>query len=230
MKKKYQKINKMSDHKFLFESLQIIYSPSVLASLSLLLSLLLSFIQMAITRQTFQLCILGETGGGKSSFAQQYINGDFVDDYDPTLDGSYSFSWNDFYFQLVDFGCDRMLDTSQLDLCLRRGTGFIFLYSITSLSTFEALKGYISHTFAVKDWWFPLVICGNKKDREEYRQVEREEGEELAKELGGAFFEISAKSESEVRECMEGLMLLVSEQFERERNRGLTTGTGCCSF
>lgn len=69
---------------------------------------------------------------------------------------------------------------------------FIIIYDITSRRSFEALNEKREQILRVKDVdYVPIVVVGNKCDREEAREVTTEEGRELAKSWGSPFFEAS---------------------------------------
>jgi small GTP-binding protein len=84
----------------------------------------------------------------------------------------------------------------------------IFVYDITRRPTFEE----------VKDKWFQdfkkfaspsskFVLIGNKADLTDMRNVSKEEGEALAKEIGAiSFFETSAKTGANVSDMFTNLV------------------------
>jgi GTPase SAR1 family protein len=55
------------------------------------------------------------------------------------------------------------------------------------------------------------VLCGNKSDLEQQREVSTEEGRDLADSFGIPFFETSAKTGSFVKEAYEKLVLEIPE-------------------
>jgi len=80
------------------------------------------------------------------------------------------------------------------DTYLRRGEGFLLVYSVTSQTSFDKLGSFIHNIKIVKESTSnePMVIVGNKCDLEEKRQVDTETGESYAKQNGCPFFETSA--------------------------------------
>ena len=69
-------------------------------------------------------------------------------------------------------------------------------YSIAAQSSFEEIAGYRDVILGVKkNDKVPIVLCGNKCDLEEYRQVDTQEGKDRAISWGNCpFFETSAKN------------------------------------
>ncbi|KAL4467818.1 hypothetical protein ABPG74_013153 [Tetrahymena malaccensis] len=69
----------------------------------------------------------------------------------------------------------------------------ILIYDITNRESFENI---MNRLFQIQKnaRRIPIIaIVGNKLDREEYRTVLFQEGQELSKQLGAQFFEVSAK-------------------------------------
>ena len=69
----------------------------------------------------------------------------------------------------------------------------ILIYDITDKSSFESIDDWIKSVKQEKEDNFPMILLGNKIDKEEHRKVTKEEGEMLAKEYNIDFFEISNK-------------------------------------
>ncbi len=82
------------------------------------------------------------------------------------------------------------------DLYMKNGQGFILVYSIVALSTFNELTEIHAQIVRVKDDpTIPTVVVGNKLDLEADRCVSTSQGKNLAKQLNGCpFWEASAKT------------------------------------
>lgn len=90
------------------------------------------------------------------------------------------------------------------DQYIRTGQGFLIVYSVASKSSFEAVTNFRDQILRVKDEdQYPMVILGNKCDlSDEEREVQTNEGRELAKQLGNCpFLETSAKARINVEEA-----------------------------
>ncbi|KAH0792267.1 Ras-related protein Rap-1b [Histomonas meleagridis] len=75
---------------------------------------------------------------------------------------------------------------------IKSAKGFIIIYSIDDRETFNNVKDFYKVITKTKGRTkIPLVICGNKCDLEDKREVYKEEGENLAMSLGAIFFETS---------------------------------------
>jgi GTPase KRas protein len=152
----------------------------------------------------YKLVILGGGGVGKSALTIQLVQSHFIDEYDPTIEDSYRKQVSiDDEVCLLD-----ILDTAgqeeysaMRDQYMQGGEGFIVVYAINSRDAFDEVTTFRDQILRVKDAdKVPMVICGNKCDLAEDRQVTKAEGEELARSFGVPFFETSALSRINVDE------------------------------
>jgi len=152
----------------------------------------------------YKLVILGEGGVGKSALTIQLTQNHFITEYDPTIENSYRKQVN-----IDDETC--MLDildtagqeeySAMRDQYIRSGQGFVIVYSITSMSTFESLNSFHDQILRVKDEdSFPVVILGNKCDLEKDREVSTSDGKAFGDSIGAPFYETSAKNRINVEE------------------------------
>ena len=147
----------------------------------------------------YKLVIVGGGGVGKSALTIQLIQNHFINEYDPTIEDSYRKQvMIDNEVCLLD-----ILDTAgqdeysaMRDQYMRTGQGFIWVYSITSRSSFDEISSFREQILRVKDEerWVPMVLVANKCDLECERQVSMAEGLDLAKSFACPYFEASAKS------------------------------------
>lgn len=120
------------------------------------------------------------------------------------------------------------------DQYMRTGDGFICVYAVTLPQTFDAVKRFRDHILRVKDCEaseVPFVIAGNKADLEDLRKVSREEGENLAAELGVRHYDTSAKSKLNVAEVFtqcarEIIQLKEKKNGDDENKRGGPASSG----
>lgn len=69
------------------------------------------------------------------------------------------------------------------------------MYSVTSKTSFDRIKNFKEQIYRVKELEFvPICIVGNKSDAEDLREVSKEDGLALAKEMECEFIETSAKT------------------------------------
>ncbi|KAG7281084.1 hypothetical protein CRUP_027621 [Coryphaenoides rupestris] len=167
----------------------------------------------------YKLVVLGSGGVGKSALTVQFVQGIFVEKYDPTIEDSYRKVWpllpvilQSSATQVEVDGQQCMLEildtagteqfTAMRDLYMKNGQGFALVYSITAQSTFNDLQDLREQILRVKDTEdVPMILVGNKCDLEEERVVGKEQGQNLARQWNNcAFLETSAKSKINVNE------------------------------
>jgi len=146
----------------------------------------------------YNITVLGAGGVGKSSLTIRLITDKFMEDYDPTIEDSYS--------KTLDVDGEaahiNILDTAGQDEYsglaenwMRQGDGFVLVYSITSSASFEKLNNLHMLLLRSKEATkVPMVLVGNKCDLEHQRQVKKSEAEALSSSWGCKWLETSAKS------------------------------------
>ncbi|THH10872.1 hypothetical protein EW145_g1011 [Phellinidium pouzarii] len=187
----------------------------------------------------YKLVVVGGGGVGKSALTIQFIQSHFVDEYDPTIEGTslcYSYRKQcviDDEVALLD-----VLDTAgqeeygaMREQYMRTGEGFLLVYSITSRSSFEEISTFHQQILRVKDKdYFPVIVVANKCDLEyEHRCMlmsdiflPREEGRDLAKHFDCKFIETSAKQRINVDEAFSNLVREI-RRYNKEQQSGRPT-------
>ncbi|KAI8770706.1 ras-related protein Rap-2c-like [Biomphalaria glabrata] len=174
----------------------------------------------------YKVVVLGSGGVGKSALTVKFVSGTFMEKYDPTIE--------DFYRKEIEVDSApsvlEILDTagteqfaSMRDLYIKNGQGFVIVYSITSIQTFQDIKTMKDQIQRVKGIdRIPMILVGNKSDLDSQREVSSSEGACLAQHWGCPFLETSAKSTNNVNE--------VFIEIVREMNSTpLKDNKGCCT-
>lgn len=158
----------------------------------------------------YMVAVIGGGAVGKTALIVRFIQGYFMEEYDPTIEDYYKFS------TVVD--CQdvqlTIIDTADQDPCsplplhnVRKAHGFILVYAIDDHETFEQVESLYQQLLRIRDVEsVPVVICGNKCDREDLRCVSKREGEELAERLHVTVLETSAKSNIHVSDAFSVLV------------------------
>merc|ERR1711862_888 len=164
----------------------------------------------------YKVCVVGDLAVGKSSLSIRKIERIFVETYDPTLDDLFKFKstinnvtyCTHIYDTVFHIEEARPMEEHYYKAC----TGFILVYSVTSRSSFD-LVGEIYREILEekKESKISFVLVGNKCDLQVDRQVDKEEGEELAKILNCPFFEASAKDDINVDALFDSLVKRLHE-------------------
>eukprot|EP00736_Rhodelphis_marinus_P008771 Rmarinus@m.24981 len=168
----------------------------------------------------YKIVIVGSGGVGKSAITVQFIQGTFLEKYDPTIEDSYRKQIDvDGKACLLD-----VLDTAgqeeysaMRDQYMRTGQGFALVYDTTSSASFEDLESFRNQICRSKDTdEVPMIIVGNKCDLEDERQVTSDTGEEFAKQFKFCkFIETSARSGKNVTELFNELVRSIDEHGEK---------------
>jgi len=154
----------------------------------------------------YRITVVGASGTGKSAITVRFIQGTFIERYDPTVEDSYRKMIElDGKVCMVDvMDTAGQFEYSALrDQYMKSGEGFLIVYSITCRQTFEYIAKLRLSIIRMKSGVenFPMVLVGNKKHCEEKRQISYDEGKRLADHFGCPFLEISAKTNENVSEA-----------------------------
>jgi len=153
----------------------------------------------------FRIVVVGAGGVGKSALTVRFIQGNFVEKYDPTIEDSYR-------KQVEIDGAACLLDimdtagqeeySALRDQYMKTGEGFVLVYSVSSKSSFEATNKLKTSIGRIKEDTpdIPVVLVGNKCDLEAERQISVDEGKQQAAKFGALFLESSAKLNTNVNE------------------------------
>ncbi|KAJ8249759.1 hypothetical protein COCON_G00229750 [Conger conger] len=163
----------------------------------------------------YKLVVLGSGGVGKSALTVQFVQGIFVEKYDPTIEDSYrkqvEVDGQQCMLEILDTAGTEQF-TAMRDLYMKNGQGFALVYSITAQSTFNDLQDLREQILRVKDTDdVPMILVGNKCDLDDERVVGKEQGQNLARQWNNcAFLESSAKSKINVNEIFYDLLCPVA--------------------
>jgi len=167
-----------------------------------------------------KLVLLGDTGTGKSSLMQRYVNETFDNSLTATVGAGFANK------RIVMGGIKIKLqiwDTAGQErfrcmapMYYRGAAAAILVYDLTNTNSFHSVKGWIRelNDAASQDIDLRQVaigIAGNKKDLEDQRAVSTADGEAYAKSIGAFFLETSAKANEGLDELFVGVCQRVLE-------------------
>ncbi|KAI9597420.1 ras-related protein Rap-1b precursor [Syncephalis fuscata] len=176
--------------------------------------------------ETIQLVVFGSGGVGKSALTIQFVQGLFIEFYDPTIEDCFRRALQvdelPCLLEIIDTAGTEQF-TALYDMYMKRGEGFLLVYAVTSKGSFEELAERREQILHVKgaadDRDVPIVLIGNKTDISHEREVSTDEGRKLAAEWRCPFLETSAKTADNVDEAFYALVREV-------RRAGGILGTG----
>jgi len=164
--------------------------------------------------------VLGSGGVGKSAITVQFVQGIFVEKYDPNIEDSYR--------KLVEVDGDQymleILDTPGTeqfppvrDLYRENVQGFVLAYSIIAQSTFDDIPNLREQVLRVKDVEkVPMVLVGNKCDLADQRVITTDQGEALASKFSCKFLEVSAKTKVNVEQIFYDLVRQIKIAYPKK--------------
>jgi Ras-related protein Rap-1A len=165
----------------------------------------------------YKIVVLGSGGVGKSALTVQFVQGIFVEKYDPTIEDSYrkqvEVDGQQCMLEILDTAGTEQF-TAMRDLYMKNGQGFVLVYSITAQSTFNDLQDLREQILRVKDTDdVPMVLVGNKCDLEDERVVGKDQGLNLARQFNNcSFMETSAKAKIGVKDIFFDLVRQINRR------------------
>ncbi|KAL3074924.1 hypothetical protein niasHS_014369 [Heterodera schachtii] len=159
---------------------------------------------------------LGDSGVGKTSFLHRYTDNSFTGQFISTVGidfkekkvvRGFGGRGQRILLQLWDTaGQERF--RSLTTAFFRDAMGFILIFDITNEQSFLNLK---IHAYTETP---DIILCGNKSDLENRRQVSTARAKQLADQLGLPYFETSACTSSNVEKSVDCLLDLVMQRIQ----------------
>ncbi|XP_015369188.1 PREDICTED: GTP-binding protein Rheb homolog isoform X1 [Diuraphis noxia] len=179
-----------------------------------------------------KIAIMGYRSVGKSSLSIQFVEGQFVDSYDPTIENTFmkttKVNNQEYDLKLVDTaGQDEYsILPTQYSMDIH---GYVLVYSITSPKSFEIIQiiydKLLDMTGKVH---VPVVLVGNKKDLHMNRVVTQEEGRKLADSWKAVFLEASAKqNEVTSKKCVADIFHTILMEIEKANGNTVQENNKC---
>ncbi|GMS98345.1 hypothetical protein PENTCL1PPCAC_21058, partial [Pristionchus entomophagus] len=145
-----------------------------------------------------KIAIMGYPCVGKTSITLRFINGNFPDAYDTTIEElhhkTYKWKGRNYSLRITDTAGQQEFSLFPRS-CAVDIDGFMLVYAINDRKSFEIVQTIHDKIVeCVGDINVPVVLVGNKLDlQHSCRAVSREEGEAQARKWNAWFVEISAR-------------------------------------
>ncbi len=182
-----------------------------------------------------KLVVLGRSLVGKTALTFRFINDQFPKDHDTTIEDQYKTIIN-INGQQVKL---EILDTagqddyqSMLETWINSGSGFLLVYSIDDIESFNEIKIKLNKIIKLKEKdIFSCIIVGNKCDLDENRRkVPKNVAEEYAKSKNVAFVEASALKTINVKEAFIKVAYDLMDKKQRKKSGGLMSKMCGCQI
>ncbi|XP_044541228.1 ras-like protein family member 11A-like, partial [Gracilinanus agilis] len=135
----------------------------------------------------------------------RFLTKRFIGDYEPNTGSLYSRQFTldgeEISLQVQDTPYVALEENSEVIVCQEQvnrsiywADGFVCVFSITDLDSYRIIRPLYQYIRKIHpNANIPLLLLGNKGDLLRARQVSSDEGEQLARELGGSYSEVSAR-------------------------------------
>ncbi|XP_046845955.1 GTP-binding protein Rheb-like [Xenia sp. Carnegie-2017] len=163
-----------------------------------------------------KIAIMGFRSVGKSSLTIQFVENQFVDSYDPTIENTFTKivknRGQDYNLELVDTaGQD---EYSIFPQAYSMGIhGYILVFSVTSQKSFDVVQ--VIHD-KLLDFTgqnrVPTILVGNKNDLHMERVISTEAGKQLANRWKAVFLETSAKEHKSAEQVFYSILAEIEKQ------------------
>ncbi|KAL7718707.1 Small GTPase RAB [Entamoeba marina] len=153
-----------------------------------------------MAQDAVKLCIIGDSGVGKTCISSRLVDGTFKPDEKSTIGASFVTTNIENSKIVIWDTAGQEKYRSMVGMYYRGASGAIIVYDITNKTTFSDLKAWHTDLMKTATDDIALSIVGNKCDLESARQVTTEEGKEFAAGLNATFMEVSAMSGTNVTE------------------------------
>ena len=156
-------------------------------------------ISVSVNAIRYKIIFVGDAGVGKTTIINRINDNEFQSAYDATIGVDFwpkkiNFRGNEITLQIWDTaGQERY--RGLIPSYVRNSSIVFIVFDITNRKTFESIPKWIELIKSIEKKNI-LVLIGNKEDLKEKREVEKKEGEDLAKKNEIAYYELSAKKDN----------------------------------
>ncbi len=158
-------------------------------------------------KHIFKIIIIGDSGVGKTSILTRYADDAFTESFISTIGVDFRFKTipiENKYTNLIETIKLQIWDTAGQErfknitsAYYRNADGLVIVYDITDKKTFSNITNWLGEARSYMENTIPIIIIGNKSDRED-RQVSYEELEEFSKKYNFLYLETSAREEHNI--------------------------------
>jgi len=153
---------------------------------------------ISVTRH--KIIFVGDAGVGKTSIINRIVDNPFSEAYEMSIGVDFMsknlrFHGQNLKLQIWDSAGQEKY-RGLIPSYIRNSSIVFVVYDVTSKTSFNNIPSWISFIKSIENT--TIVLCGNKIDLTT-REVQQNEGEQFAKKEGISFFEVSAKTNQNIK-------------------------------
>uniref|UniRef100_A0A8C5IC74 RAB31, member RAS oncogene family n=1 Tax=Junco hyemalis TaxID=40217 RepID=A0A8C5IC74_JUNHY len=164
--------------------------------------------QMMAIRE-LKVCLLGDTGVGKSSIVCRFVQDHFDHNISPTIGASFMTKTvpcgNELHKFLIWDTAGQERFHSLAPMYYRGSAAAVIVYDITKQDSFHTLKKWVKELKEHGPENIVMAIAGNKCDLSDIREVPMKDAKEYAESIGAIVVETSAKNAVNIEELFQGI-------------------------
>lgn len=155
-----------------------------------------------------KVCLLGDTGVGKSSIVCRFVQDHFDHNISPTIGASFMTKTvpcgNELHKFLIWDTAGQERFHSLAPMYYRGSAAAVIVYDITKQDSFHTLKKWVKELKEHGPENIVMAIAGNKCDLSDIREVPLKDAKEYAESIGALVVETSAKNAINIEELFQG--------------------------
>jgi Ras-related protein Rab-6A len=172
----------------------------------------------SVTR--YKIIFVGDAGVGKTTIISRIMDNPFNEVYEPSIGVDFmskNIKFRDQSIKLQIWDTAGQEKYKGLIPSYVRNSSIVFLvYDVSVKASFDNIPKWINFIKTIENT--TLVLCGNKIDLEN-REVKKEEGEALAQKEGISFYEVSAKTEENIKPMFYNVVVELPTFAENNANK-----------
>jgi small GTP-binding protein len=167
----------------------------------------------------YKILLLGDSSVGKTCFFMRYIENTFQEIHMSTIGLESKIKTVDLddgrtvKIQLWDTAGEERFHTITKNY-YKTAHAIILIFDVTEKATYQNVKNWVEQIREEVSSKVVTVLVGNKIDDVENRKINKEEGEEMAKECGISYFECSAKTGENIDPIFNDLIKKTIENYK----------------
>ena len=166
----------------------------------------------------FKYIIIGDAAVGKSNLLLRYAHGQFKPEYQLTIGvefGAKNVNIGDKVYRIQIWDTAGQENFRSITRAYyKNSVCALVVYDISCRDSFNNVSTWIDDCKNQSPKTIFMVLVGNKSDLSDRRQVNTEEGQELAEKYGLLFFETSAKNGTNVEEIFQESAKNIAQKIE----------------